>query len=85
MQSYTPDLNNINWPIDPEDIPSVKPDFYVGEEDDINKMMDADAEDKAEQGYTVHQRVKIGRNELCPCGSGKKFKKCHLNSAKVAK
>ena len=21
---------------------------------------------------------KIGRNELCPCGSGKKFKKCHL-------
>jgi hypothetical protein len=22
---------------------------------------------------------KIGRNEPCPCGSGKKFKKCHLN------
>ena len=21
---------------------------------------------------------KIGRNERCPCGSGKKFKKCHL-------
>ena len=21
---------------------------------------------------------KIGRNDLCPCGSGKKFKKCHL-------
>jgi len=21
--------------------------------------------------------VKIGRNDLCPCGSGKKFKKCH--------
>jgi preprotein translocase subunit SecA len=20
---------------------------------------------------------KIGRNETCPCGSGKKFKKCH--------
>ncbi len=20
---------------------------------------------------------KAGRNELCPCGSGKKFKKCH--------
>ncbi|MBM3940728.1 MAG: hypothetical protein FJ318_07570 [SAR202 cluster bacterium] len=20
---------------------------------------------------------KIGRNEPCPCGSGKKFKKCH--------
>ncbi len=22
--------------------------------------------------------ARIGRNELCPCGSGKKFKKCHL-------
>lgn len=22
------------------------------------------------------RRVKIGRNDLCPCGSGKKFKKC---------
>jgi hypothetical protein len=22
---------------------------------------------------------KIGRNDLCPCGSGKKYKKCHLN------
>lgn len=21
---------------------------------------------------------KVGRNELCPCGSGKKFKRCHL-------
>jgi hypothetical protein len=23
--------------------------------------------------------MKIGRNEPCPCGSGKKFKKCHNN------
>lgn len=23
--------------------------------------------------------MKIGRNDFCPCGSGKKFKKCHLN------
>lgn len=21
---------------------------------------------------------RVGRNEPCPCGSGKKFKKCHL-------
>ena len=20
---------------------------------------------------------KVGRNELCPCGSGKKYKRCH--------
>lgn len=23
---------------------------------------------------------KLGRNDLCPCGSGKRFKKCCLNS-----
>ena len=23
---------------------------------------------------------KIGRNDLCPCGSGKKYKKCHGQS-----
>ena len=28
-----------------------------------------------EQPYARTHR-KIGRNELCPCGSGKKFKKC---------
>lgn len=22
------------------------------------------------------KRVKVGRNEKCPCGSGKKYKKC---------
>jgi hypothetical protein len=26
------------------------------------------------------EMVNVGRNEPCPCGSGKKFKKCHGNS-----
>lgn len=34
-------------------------------------------------GVTVEQHVeqvpKVGRNERCPCGSGKKYKKCHGN------
>ena len=25
----------------------------------------------------VRDQKKIGRNEPCPCGSGKKYKKCH--------
>lgn len=33
--------------------------------------------------FPVDDRIikpaKIGRNELCPCGSGKKYKKCCLN------
>jgi SEC-C motif domain protein len=27
---------------------------------------------------------KVGRNDPCPCGSGKKFKKCHATGAVVA-
>ena len=27
---------------------------------------------------TAHQRNKVGRNDPCPCGSGKKYKKCCL-------
>jgi hypothetical protein len=29
------------------------------------------------QGTVVHQVEPTGRNEPCPCGSGKKYKKCH--------
>jgi len=29
------------------------------------------------QTKTVSKTQKVGRNELCPCGSGKKYKKCH--------
>jgi len=25
----------------------------------------------------IRQEKKVGRNDLCPCGSGKKFKNCH--------
>jgi len=27
-------------------------------------------------GELQHSRIKISRNDLCPCGSGKKFKRC---------
>jgi preprotein translocase subunit SecA len=32
-----------------------------------------------EPAQTAQRRTgdKVGRNDLCPCGSGKKFKKCH--------
>ena len=29
------------------------------------------------QGTVVHDAPKVGRNDVCPCGSGKKYKKCH--------
>ena len=46
---------------------------------DEDKMIIGRGED---QGDEVKQPVrrtgkKIGRNDPCPCGSGKKYKKCH--------
>ncbi|QQM32357.1 SEC-C domain-containing protein [Martelella lutilitoris] len=53
-----------------------------------NKHVYEDARQMKERGRRVGnqrptkrarpvKRKKIGRNELCPCGSGKKYKKCH--------
>ncbi|HBN02568.1 MAG TPA: YecA family protein, partial [Bacteroidetes bacterium] len=25
----------------------------------------------------IRSEIKVGRNDDCPCGSGKKYKKCH--------
>jgi len=30
-----------------------------------------------EKAQPVRVEKKVGRNELCPCGSGKKYKHCH--------
>ena len=45
-------------------------------------MKEHEAELKGEQAgmpkveTVVHEGPRIGRNDLCPCGSGKKYKKC---------
>jgi len=33
------------------------------------------------QGPIVREEPKVGRNDPCPCGSGKKYKKCHGQAA----
>ena len=39
-----------------------------------------DRQDEFEFGSPVQDsEPTIGRNDLCPCGSGKKYKKCCLN------
>ena len=41
---------------------------------------DADDDDEIADDYDIPQPIhgppKVGRNETCPCGSGKKYKKC---------
>ena len=34
---------------------------------------------KARKTQTVHRKEDIGRNDPCPCGSGKKYKNCCMN------
>ena len=35
--------------------------------------------EEEEKIETLSENKKVGRNEKCPCGSGKKFKHCHGN------
>jgi hypothetical protein len=35
----------------------------------------------AEDAALMAAVAKLGRNELCPCGSGRKVKRCHGNPA----
>ena len=39
------------------------------------QMVGGGATEKPQQ--VIRREVKIGRNDPCPCGSGKKYKKCH--------
>lgn len=54
-------------------------------EDIMKRLMKAyDTKYLTEVSYTgthkpyVREHKRIGRNQPCPCGSGKKYKKCHL-------
>ncbi|PSV43836.1 preprotein translocase subunit SecA [Photobacterium indicum] len=38
---------------------------------------ESDVEQPAESGTFEREERKVGRNEPCPCGSGKKYKQCH--------
>ena len=50
----------------------------VQELNEDDEFEDDDEIDPLEPGVTYRRpSPKIGRNEPCPCGSGKKFKKCH--------
>jgi preprotein translocase subunit SecA len=45
------------------------------------EKMDADSSGEQHEEHKAPQPIrhapKVGRNEPCPCGSGKKYKNCH--------
>ena len=42
-----------------------------------NKVQTNDGKEALKQSPKVNEHKKIGRNDPCPCGSGKKYKQCH--------
>lgn len=60
--------------------------FYVAEgfaDIDLQmKAMQKAMDDDLVEGDQVIRRIKVGRNQECPCGSGKKFKRCCIHKAK---
>ena len=44
----------------------------------VQKVYDEDTKSRSKFTKGKRQKQKIGRNDPCPCGSGKKYKKCCL-------
>ena len=54
--------------------------FFGGQTyQEIRQKMDDRLTELQQEGHTLVRRVKVSRNAPCPCGSGKKFKRCHLS------
>lgn len=63
------------WPDymeDDDDVPIEMPSSYY--QDEMNYFLEHN------DGQPIIKDKKIGRNDPCPCGSGKKYKKCCLNN-----
>jgi preprotein translocase subunit SecA len=65
----------------PEDVEETVPQPEVSnvryQHADYEEALAAEPEDSAPASQTVHHGPKVGRNDPCPCGSGKKYKHCH--------
>ena len=49
----------------------------LGNEPESARANEGSAEAQEQQAPFVRNEKKVGRNEPCPCGSGKKYKQCH--------
>ena len=48
-----------------------------GQPGEMQEAADQKQGEAAKVKTIVRDTPKVGRNDLCPCGSGKKYKKCH--------
>jgi len=66
---------------DPEDVEAVeeqrRQSGEVEYQHDETENLDGGEELPSHQKPITREGKKVGRNDPCPCGSGKKFKQCH--------
>jgi preprotein translocase subunit SecA len=58
-------------------IDELEREFQRRKERELNAARQAGGDSSAEPAAPRRAGEKVGRNDLCPCGSGKKYKKCH--------
>jgi preprotein translocase subunit SecA len=66
------DVEAVEKPVEPENVRYQHADY-----DEALKGEASEADAAASQVPFERAGVKIGRNDPCPCGSGKKYKQCH--------
>jgi preprotein translocase subunit SecA len=70
MAAQAAQLENVNYQ-HADFNPSAAP------EELLNPNPTTSGEGVAAEDHSTYMGVKVGRNDPCPCGSGKKFKQCH--------
>jgi hypothetical protein len=73
------ELRGWNWPGDKEPVPSLEAPS-PGEIDSVTASPASQDSSPPIPVQVVHDTPRVGRNDPCPCGSGKKFKKCCGNN-----
>ncbi|TFW70356.1 preprotein translocase subunit SecA [Methylotenera oryzisoli] len=68
------DVEAVERPVEVENVQYQHADYAEALAGDTS---DAAETNVAAQQPMVRDGVKVGRNDLCPCGSGKKYKQCH--------
>lgn len=82
QKNYLRDMKQGFKPQNPPKPYDVRKDYqgrYEWEQERLKRIEREKAKERAQRIRTAQPRTgpKIGRNDPCPCGSGKKYKKCH--------
>ena len=78
MKALDKSLKNVGHKLQSSDFdgftkPNILAEMVKAKQDDTLMEMKLPATDE----QMKRNPPKVGRNEMCPCGSGQKFKKCH--------